>query len=76
MGEMTNLFEIKDWLGVDENSIIRGLNMKSDFFDYLPDGKKFSFWDCETDLQGPTMYQRPHTRMTGIPVQRRRLSLP
>jgi len=24
--------------------------MKSDFFDYLPDGSKFPFWDCETDF--------------------------
>ena len=24
--------------------------MKSDFFDYLPDGTKFAFWDCETDF--------------------------
>jgi hypothetical protein len=24
--------------------------MKSDFFDYLPDGRKFAFWDCETSF--------------------------
>jgi hypothetical protein len=24
--------------------------MKDDFFDYLPDGSKFAFWDCETEF--------------------------
>jgi hypothetical protein len=24
--------------------------MKSDFFDYLPDGRKFAFWDCENSF--------------------------
>jgi hypothetical protein len=24
--------------------------MNNDFFDYLPDGRKFAFWDCETDF--------------------------
>ncbi|MDR3173348.1 MAG: DUF1565 domain-containing protein [Treponema sp.] len=25
--------------------------MKNAFFDYLPDGRKFAFWDCETSFR-------------------------